>query len=246
MLGPAALPGGFAVRYQPATRPLQVGGDWYDVVDLDDGRIALIVGDCVGHGLAAATVMGQLRSACRALLLEQPSPACGADGPRPLRRASARCPLHHRVLRGARPSTPASWCTPVRVIRRPSWSTPTAPRACWRRTRSSAGASTGLDPTRSPRDDAAARDAAALHRRPGRTPRPVDRRRHGPCRPISFRTAVRSRSMRWRPPHVRLEPDGGYQDDVAMLLYRQPAPLEMRFPADADQLLRAVPPCAAG
>src|SRR6185436_10962068 len=75
ILGPAQLPSGFAVRYQPATRPLQVGGDWYDVVDLDDGRIALIVGDCVGHGLAAATVMGQLRSACRALLLETPSPS---------------------------------------------------------------------------------------------------------------------------------------------------------------------------
>ena len=39
ILGPA-VSSGFAVRYQPATRPLQVGGDWYDVVDLDDGRIA--------------------------------------------------------------------------------------------------------------------------------------------------------------------------------------------------------------
>ena len=74
ILGPPTSDG-FAVRYQPATRPLQVGGDWYDVVDLDDGRIGLIVGDCVGHGLSAATVMGQLRSACRALLLENPSPA---------------------------------------------------------------------------------------------------------------------------------------------------------------------------
>ncbi|MGA8330743.1 MAG: GAF domain-containing protein, partial [Mycobacterium sp.] len=57
ILGPAHLPQGFAVRYQAASRPLQVGGDWYDVVDLEDGRIALIVGDCVGHGLAAAAVM---------------------------------------------------------------------------------------------------------------------------------------------------------------------------------------------
>jgi serine phosphatase RsbU (regulator of sigma subunit) len=74
ILGPNLLPAGFAARYEPANRPMQVGGDWYDVVDLDDGRIGLIVGDCVGHGLAAATVMGQLRSACRALLLENPSP----------------------------------------------------------------------------------------------------------------------------------------------------------------------------
>ena len=75
ILGPAELPHGFAVRYQAASWPLQVGGDWYDIVDLDDGRIALVVGDCVGHGLAAATVMGQLRSACRALLLDNASPA---------------------------------------------------------------------------------------------------------------------------------------------------------------------------
>ena len=51
MLGPPTLPDGFAVRYRPANRPLQVGGDWYDVVDLGDGRVAVIVGDCVGHGL---------------------------------------------------------------------------------------------------------------------------------------------------------------------------------------------------
>src|SRR6201999_884203 len=75
ILGPAHLPDGFAVRYQAASRPLQVGGDWYDVVDLDDGRIGLVVGDCVGRGLAAATVMGQLRSACRALLLQHDGPA---------------------------------------------------------------------------------------------------------------------------------------------------------------------------
>lgn len=37
ILGPADLPSGFAVRYQAATRPLQVGGDWYDIVDLETG-----------------------------------------------------------------------------------------------------------------------------------------------------------------------------------------------------------------
>ena len=79
ILGPADLPHGFEVRYQAAARPLQVGGDWYDVVELDDGRIAMIVGDCVGHGLAAATVMGQVRSACRALLFQNPSPATALE-----------------------------------------------------------------------------------------------------------------------------------------------------------------------
>jgi serine phosphatase RsbU (regulator of sigma subunit) len=41
---------------------------------LKGGRIGIVVGDCVGHGLRAATVMGQLRSACRALLLQDPRP----------------------------------------------------------------------------------------------------------------------------------------------------------------------------
>ncbi|MFE3498390.1 SpoIIE family protein phosphatase [Kitasatospora sp. NPDC059160] len=75
ILGPADLPQDFAVRYEPATRPLEVGGDWYDTVPLRDGRIGIVVGDCVGRGIEAATVMGQLRSACRALLLQDRSPA---------------------------------------------------------------------------------------------------------------------------------------------------------------------------
>jgi PAS domain S-box-containing protein len=73
ILGPSLLPAGFAVRYEPATRPLEVGGDWYDIVDLPDDRIGIMVGDSVGHDLGAATVMGQLRSACRALLLQDSS-----------------------------------------------------------------------------------------------------------------------------------------------------------------------------
>src|SRR5690349_24236323 len=89
MLGREDLPGGFAARYHTASPPLQVGGDWYDVVSLGANRVALIVGDCVGHGLAAATVMGQLRSACRALLLEKSSPSAVLAG---LDRFAARLP----------------------------------------------------------------------------------------------------------------------------------------------------------
>jgi serine phosphatase RsbU (regulator of sigma subunit)/PAS domain-containing protein len=74
VLGPTVLPRGFAVHYEPATGTLEVGGDWYDVVDLPDGRYGVVVGDVVGRGLAAAAVMGQLRSAGRALLLESRSP----------------------------------------------------------------------------------------------------------------------------------------------------------------------------
>jgi serine phosphatase RsbU (regulator of sigma subunit) len=56
-----------AVRYRPAVGALNVCGDWYDLVDLVGGhRIGVSVGDVVGHGLAAAGVMGQLRSALTA------------------------------------------------------------------------------------------------------------------------------------------------------------------------------------
>jgi PAS domain S-box-containing protein len=75
MLAPAELPPGFAVRYEPAVSPLEIGGDWYDVLPVGDDRIGIIVGDCVGRGLAAAAVMGQLRSSARALLLTGASPA---------------------------------------------------------------------------------------------------------------------------------------------------------------------------
>ncbi|MFF9373797.1 PP2C family protein-serine/threonine phosphatase [Streptomyces griseoluteus] len=57
---------GVAVRYRPATGALNVCGDWYDAVDLSADRFAVAVGDVVGHGLMAATVMGRLRSALSA------------------------------------------------------------------------------------------------------------------------------------------------------------------------------------
>ncbi len=75
MLAPTELPRGFAVRYEPAVPPLEIGGDWYDVLQLGDHRIGIIVGDCVGRGLSAAAVMGQLRSSARALLLTGAEPA---------------------------------------------------------------------------------------------------------------------------------------------------------------------------
>lgn len=68
-------PVGFAVRYEPAVSPLEVGGDWYDVLVIGDDRIGIIVGDCVGSGLGAAAVMGQLRSSARALLVNGAEPA---------------------------------------------------------------------------------------------------------------------------------------------------------------------------
>ncbi len=66
---------GVTARYLPAERELQVGGDWHDAFALADGRVGLVVGDVVGHGLTAAAAMGQLRSALRALAAGEPDPA---------------------------------------------------------------------------------------------------------------------------------------------------------------------------
>ena len=75
MLPPLEPPPGFAVRYEPAVPPLEIGGDWYDVLPIGDHRIGIVVGDCVGRGLPAAAIMGQLRSSARALLLTGAEPA---------------------------------------------------------------------------------------------------------------------------------------------------------------------------
>ncbi|MEV0220055.1 SpoIIE family protein phosphatase [Streptomyces sp. NPDC050704] len=64
-----------AVRYRPATSFLNVCGDWYDLIDLAADRLAVAVGDVVGHGLEAAGVMGQLRSALSAAIRATGRPA---------------------------------------------------------------------------------------------------------------------------------------------------------------------------
>lgn len=61
------LPGvEFAWRYLPAGEGALIGGDWYDVLSLDDGTVALVIGDVMGRGVEAAAVMGQLRATARA------------------------------------------------------------------------------------------------------------------------------------------------------------------------------------
>ncbi|WP_067479044.1 SpoIIE family protein phosphatase [Actinomadura hibisca] len=236
ILGPSHLPEGFAVRYEPATQPLEVGGDWYDTVTLPDGRIGIVVGDCVGRGLEAASVMGQLRSACRALLLQDASPA------------QALMALDQFAA-----GVPGAACTTVFCgVLNPETG---------ELTYSSAGHPPGIlvHPEGSTRllDEGRSLPLAV---RPGR-PRPegtctiparstlllytdglVERRR----RPLSAgidqagealqhgrNTAVDDLATDVM---ARLAPADGYDDDVALLLYRHPAPLEMSFPAESAQL----------
>ena len=70
------IPGvALSARYVPATTDMEVGGDWYDVVQLPNGHVGLAIGDVAGHGLRAASTMGQLRMSLRAYALEEDSPA---------------------------------------------------------------------------------------------------------------------------------------------------------------------------
>ena len=246
ILGPSRLPPGFAARYEPASRPLEVGGDWYDLVELPDGRIGIVVGDCVGHGLEAATVMGQLRSACRALLLQDASPAQTLSA---MDRFAAL--------------VPGAFCSTVFCG--------ILDREAGRLTYSSAGHPPGIlahpdgrvelleggrsfplaVAARGPADrgdllPARPVGAAALHRRPGGTPprlvRRGDRpgRRRSPAGPGRGVEDLASRVM------SGLAPPGGYEDDVALVLFRHPAPLDLTFPADRGSSRRSGRRCGAG
>jgi serine phosphatase RsbU (regulator of sigma subunit)/anti-sigma regulatory factor (Ser/Thr protein kinase) len=239
ILGPAELPHGFAVRYQAASWPLQVGGDWYDIVDLDDGRIALVVGDCVGHGLAAATVMGQLRSACRALLLDNASPAAALAK---LDRFAARLPgaqCTTAVCAILDPETgelaysSAGHPPPILVHAdgttqilegghtialgvRPHWSRPEAHVTMPARSTVVLYTDGLVERRRLALDDGISRAATLVQ--------------DGRVSPLEDLANQMMSS---------LAPSGGYQDDVVLLLYRHPAPLELTFQADVRNLAPA-------
>ncbi|MDF3299089.1 SpoIIE family protein phosphatase [Streptomyces tropicalis] len=236
ILGPARLPAGFAVRYEPATPPLEVGGDWYDTVTLPDGRIGIVVGDCVGRGLTAATVMGQLRSACRALLLQDASPARTLMA---LDRFAAGVPgaVCTTVFCGVLDPdsgrlTYSSAGHPPGIVAEPS--------GISRLLEEGRSLPLGVRPDRK-RPEAAstvpARATLLLY-----TDGLVERRR----RPLSAGIREAGAAVqRGRDVAVdelatqvmsRLAPQGGYEDDVALLLYRHPAPFDLSFPAESSQL----------
>jgi GAF domain-containing protein len=63
-----------AARYLPATHGLNIGGDWYDAFPQPDGSLITVIGDVTGHGLHAAVMMSQLRTALRAYAVDGGSP----------------------------------------------------------------------------------------------------------------------------------------------------------------------------
>jgi serine phosphatase RsbU (regulator of sigma subunit)/anti-sigma regulatory factor (Ser/Thr protein kinase) len=60
----------FSAKYLPAGTGVKIGGDWYDVFQLPDGRVTFVIGDVVGRGAVAASVMSEIRIALRAYLME--------------------------------------------------------------------------------------------------------------------------------------------------------------------------------
>ncbi|APY86553.1 PAS domain S-box protein [Streptomyces alfalfae] len=64
-----------ACRYLPGNAATEVGGDWFDVIELPGHRTALVIGDVMGRGLRAAVAMGELRTAVRTLALLDTEPA---------------------------------------------------------------------------------------------------------------------------------------------------------------------------
>lgn len=239
ILGPADLPIGFAAKYQPATPPLEVGGDWYDVIPLGDDRIAMVVGDCVGHGLSSATVMGQLRSACRALLLQRLSPAdtlAGLDrfaAGLPGAACTTACCAVLDTVTGELDYAAAGHPPPILVC----------PDGTGRTLEEGRSIPLGL--------------RVNLHRPTGRATVPagatlllytdglIERRGLSVDDGIDRVTTLVSDE-----PDFGLEdladhvmnaamPDGGYHDDVAILVYRRAMPLTLRFPARPTEMAAA-------
>jgi PAS domain S-box-containing protein len=236
ILGPSRLPDGFAVRYEPAARPLEVGGDWYDTVTLPDGRIGIVVGDCVGRGLAAAAVMGQLRSACRALLLQETGPGRTLMA---LDRFAAELPgafcttVFCAVLHpGTGVLTYASAGHPPAILALPDGGTRLLEE----------GRSTPLTVrvgSERPEAECVVPPRATLLMY---TDGLVERRRRPLTAGIDQAGAVvqagRDNTLDDLATQLmtRLAPAEGYEDDVALLLYRHPAPLEVDFRAESAQL----------
>jgi PAS domain S-box-containing protein len=235
ILGPSPLPDGFAVRYEPAGQPPEVGGDWYDVVDLTGGRIAVVVGDCVGRGSTAAAVMGQLRSACRALLLHAGTPgqvlAALDDFARRVPGAACTTVFCGILDPATGVLAYSSAGHPPPILARPDGATELL----------ADGRFVPLTLLPGPRPDASAMvplGATLLLYTDGlmeRRSAPIDVGIDGAAAILrdGSRSDVHALADRVM---SGLAPDGGFDDDVAVLLYRRPAPLTIEFPATADRL----------
>ena len=225
-----------ATRYLPGAPDVAAGGDWYDVMALDEHQVAIVVGDVVGQGAAAAAVMGQLRTALAAYLLDGHGPAAALER---LDRLATRVP-------GALASTAA-----VMIIDLNSG------QLCWARAghpppllvdhhhvgylTDGAGGPLGV-PRRPPYPEASTRiepGACLLLYTDGL----IERRGQVIDEGLDHLAATATK-LCGRPPTTLLDgllaralPNAGPADDIALIaaLYL-PAPLHQRLPADPEQL----------
>ncbi len=237
MLPSTKPPPGFAVRYEPAVPPLEIGGDWYDVLPVGDHRIGIVVGDCVGRGLPAAAVMGQLRSSARALLLT------GAEPARLLEQLDAAAAL-----------IPDAFCTTVflAILNTESgvmrYSSAGHPPAVLASPHSETILLTGAQSVPLAVRQRDSRPQASQELAPGSrlmlyTDGLVERRGASIDDGIARLADVVSNSMQLPINAVadavlsELAPSAGYDDDVAIVVYHRPqAPLIIRTEATAERL----------
>ena len=244
ILAPTELPHGFAARYTPAVPPLEVGGDWYDVVPLPGQRTGVVVGDCVGRGLPAAAIMGQLRSASQAVLLRAPGPAEALTDLDTFasRIPGAECTTVFCAIIDPEAGTVTYSCAghppPILVTARGEYRLLDQARSLplgmlytdWRRSDATATLPPGA--------------TLMLY-----TDGLVERRNQPLDSGIGAAAVTVAEYARDHPDHIAdhvmsaMTPAAGYDDDVAVLLYRHPpAPLTAQVPADDPSslaLLRA-------
>ena len=167
---------------------MEVGGDWYDVIPLSAERVALVIGDVMGHGLSEAATMGRLRTAVHTLadlelppdeLLAHLNDLVAGLGERLLRHLPVRrLRPHHPDCSFATRRAPAAGPRPPRRHRRTSRGDPDPPLGAAEPPFEHRGAA-----------PAGGQPAGPLHRRPGRVRHPRHRRGHGATWPRSSRTA---------------------------------------------------------
>jgi PAS domain S-box-containing protein len=237
MLPTTQPPAGFAVRYEPAVAPLEIGGDWYDVLPIGDHEIGIIVGDCVGRGLPAAAVMGQLRSSARALLLTGAEPAVLLEE---LDSAAALIPHAYcatvflaildtdtgAMRYSSAGHVPAVLAAPDTepVLLSEAGAVPLAVKRAWPRPQATCvlpPGSTLLLYT----DGLVERRGAAIDDGIARVTRVLVDELNAPAGAVAD-TVLRD-----------MAPPGGYDDDVAVLVYRSPPePLRLELPATPERL----------
>ncbi|MEU4491940.1 SpoIIE family protein phosphatase [Streptomyces sp. NPDC023998] len=210
-----------AVRYLPATGSLNVCGDWYDVADLPGDGFAVAVGDVVGHGLEAATVMGMLRSALSAATR-------AVDGPA---KALEVLGLYARSVEGALATTAVNVMIDISNTRVTYSSAGHPPPVLLHADGSHELLDQATDPPLGARPEHAARPQQELHCTPGDTlvlytDGLIERRGEDIDTSLARLTDALAQCSRLSPEHLadallaRLGVSGGARDDIALVVVR--------------------------